>query len=106
MDNYDMDIQIMVEKEEKKFFELFHEAITIFSEKNIEYGDAIRETGVIGSVTEIVGCSARLKRLVLRSKDHGRSNISSLRKNILMDVLIYSLITLMWLDEENWEGEL
>ena len=46
----------------------------IFKFKNEQYGDAIARTGVLGSVVEIVGLSARLEHMVLAAHDAGENN--------------------------------
>lgn len=75
----------------------------VFRVKNAEYGNTIEATGVLGAVTELIGAAARLPKLVLRNRTHGRSALKALR-NALLDIHNYANIALMMIDSGNWEG--
>lgn len=75
----------------------------LFLKRNKEYGDSIVTTGVLGAVVEITQKAARLRQLVMRSEDHGRSQLSKV-KDELLDIHNYANIGLMMLEEDNWEG--
>ena len=76
---------------------------TLFVEKDKKYGHATVETGVQGAVVELVGITARLKQLVLRSADHGASEVAELAE-ILKDAHNYANIALMEMADDNWIG--
>lgn len=76
----------------------------LFRRKNYEYRDTIVETGVLGAAVELVGIAGRLKALVLKNRDHGRSHRDELI-DILKDAHNYANIALMMLAEENWDGD-
>lgn len=76
----------------------------IFVEKNAQYGDTITATGVLGASVELIGTSARLKQLVLKSGDGGEAAKKEL-VDILKDIHNYANIALLMLAENNWTGE-
>lgn len=80
------------------------EAKSIFAQKNREYGDSIRYGGVLGPIIEFIGLSGRLKKLIVLNPKHGRG-LKKLLRNILMDMIVYSVIAMMMMNENNWEGE-
>lgn len=75
----------------------------LFSLKNTQYGNAIEETGVLGATVEIIGVVARLRQLVLRAKDHGRSEREAI-ENVARDAHNYANILMLMLQTDNWEG--
>lgn len=87
----------------KKFQEECVTATELFAEKNRLYGNAIVETGVLGAVVELVGITARLKQMVIRSSDAGASQADKL-EDILMDAHNYVNIARMMLREGNYRG--
>ena len=76
----------------------------LFLEKNVQYGDAITETGVLGAAVEFVGITGRLKNLVINSGDGGKAADRKALRDILIDAHNYAIIGLMMLDEENFTG--
>ena len=85
----------------------FHRAIVacekLFQDKNRQYGDAISETGVLGSAVELVGIVARFKKLVIRDSSSG-SNFKKNLMEIAKDAVIYSVIMMVMISENNWNG--
>jgi hypothetical protein len=77
---------------------------TIFVEKNKQYSDAILETGLNGSVTELVGLASRLKELVLRNPKAGE-DVRYLLADILADIHNYAAISMIWVGTGNWRGQ-
>jgi len=77
--------------------------LTLFVQKNSEYGDTIKRTGVLGASVELIGACARLPKLVLKSASHGRDNEKAL-KNVFMDIANYAIIALIMMSENNWDG--
>jgi hypothetical protein len=77
--------------------------LSLFVQKNEEYGDTIKKTGVLGASVELIGTCARLPKLVLRSASRGRDNDAALR-NVFMDIANYAVIALIMMSENNWEG--
>jgi hypothetical protein len=75
----------------------------IFIKKNEEYGDSISSTGVLGAVTTLVGDTARLRKLVLKASDRGRSE-QKLIVEVLKDIHNYANIALMMIADKNWDG--
>jgi hypothetical protein len=75
----------------------------LFVERDAKYGHATVETGVQGAVVELVGITARLKQMVLRSADHGASQVEDLAQ-ILKDAHNYANIALMEMADDNWIG--
>jgi len=51
-----------------------------------------------------MGAASRLRPLIVKASDHGRANAEKIR-DILMDVHNYATMSLMLLDDNNWEGE-
>jgi hypothetical protein len=76
----------------------------LFARKNRQYGNAIRHTGVLGAVVEIIGAAARLPAMVLRNTTHGR-DIQAKLIDVLLDIHNYASIAIMMLHDDNWEGE-
>lgn len=77
--------------------------LQLFAQKNEQYGNTIVETGVLGASVELVGAVARLKKMVLKSGDGGKSNREALI-DIFMDIHNYANIALMMLEEDNFTG--
>ena len=76
----------------------------VFVEKDFEYGSATSSTGVLGAVVEIIGISARLRKLVLKSSDNGASKKAEISA-ILKDLHNYANIGLIELADDNWSGK-
>ncbi len=87
-----------------KFEKECAEGEEIFIVKNTEYGNTIVETGVLGACTELVGCVARLKKLVLKSGTGGKDANQIALRNALLDAHNYANIGLMMLDDKNYTG--
>ena len=82
-------------------------ASLLFRLRNQQYGDAIKETGILGATVELIAVVARLKVLVLADPSKFETNNERLQQieNALVDGHNYANIGLMMLDEENWRGE-
>jgi hypothetical protein len=80
-------------------------AVAVFVIKNNQYGNGIRYTGLLGSAVEVFGAAMRIPFLIIRASDHGLTNKRKIR-GILGDILIYTAISIMHIDNNNWEGEL
>lgn len=76
----------------------------LYKSSPAQYGAAFTQTGVLGAVVALTGDIARLQQMVLRREGHGRSNAAQVEDK-LMDVAVQSIIGLMMLHEENWEGK-
>jgi len=74
-----------------------------FAAKNAQYDNNFTQDGLLGTVLEVMGAAARLRPLVVRAPEHGRANAEKIR-DILMDVHNYATMSLMLLDDQNWEG--
>lgn len=83
--------------------QFFEHCAPLFAQRNAQYGDSTRETGVLGAAVELVAKQARMRELVLRRSDHGRGVKEEVR-DTARDMVNYGLITLIWLELENWEG--
>ena len=76
----------------------------IFKRKNEQYGDAIARTGVLGSVVEIVGLSARLEHMVLAAPDAGKNNQEAIIA-VVKDLINYGIISGIMIMDGNWKPE-
>lgn len=76
----------------------------LFEEKNEQYDNNFARDGLLGTVLEVMGAASRLRPLVVRAPEHGRASAQKIR-DILMDVHNYATMSLMLLDDNNWEGE-
>ena len=79
------------------------EHLEVFKRKNQQYQNAIEETGVLGAATELVGCTSRLKGLVIRNPTHGRDQREAIY-NAAQDAHNYANILLQMMEQDNWEG--
>jgi len=75
----------------------------IFEEKNAQYGDSFARTGVLGATVTMIGDVDRLRQMVLKSPDFGKSQQSSIVE-VLKDVHNYANMALLLLAEGNWDG--
>lgn len=76
----------------------------LYKSSPAQYGAAFTQTGVLGAVVALTGDIARLQQMVLRREGHGRSNVAQVEDK-LVDVAVQSIIGLMMLQEDNWEGK-
>ena len=76
----------------------------LYKSSPAQYGTAFTQTGVLGAVVAVVGDVARLQQMVLRKDGHGRSNAVQVEDK-LRDIAVQSIIGLMMLQEDNWEGK-
>jgi len=79
----------------------------VFIQKNIEYGDSVEDTGVLGAVVELIGLAGRLRTLVLQHPDLSQSDEQHCTAvhNALLDVHNYAAIGMYMLRKGNWKGE-
>lgn len=75
----------------------------LFAEKNAQYDNNFVRDGLLGTVLEVMGAASRLRPLVVRAANHGRADAETIR-GILMDVHNYASMSLMLLDDNNYEG--
>jgi len=76
----------------------------IFLIRDAQYDGSTVATGVQGAVVEVVGISARLRKMVLKSPDRGESQAEEILK-ILEDLHNYACIAMMELSDGNWVGK-
>ena len=78
----------------------------LFLRRNSEYGDSISEAGLLGSVCELIGIAARLKKIVIwdYGKNHIDAHTADKLRDILMDGLNYCAISIMMIDDANFSG--
>jgi hypothetical protein len=88
----------------REFKRQFDVACSTFEQKNREYGNAIHATGLLGSVTELIGCASRLGELVLQNPQAGEQNPGNVYDK-LVDTVNYALISMMMLVIGNYRGE-
>jgi hypothetical protein len=93
------------EKRMYQWDQITKDARELFNRKNREYEDTIHTTGVLGAAVELIGVSARLRPMILHRADHGWGVKDALKKNIFVDILIYAVIALIMLQEDNWSGK-
>ena len=79
---------------------------SLFVTRNRQYGDAIKETGVLGATVELIAVVARLKVLILKDPATFQNDAVRLQQiyNAFIDVHNYANIGAMMLDEGNWRG--
>lgn len=80
-------------------------SLKTFTEKNAQYGDAVEETGLLGATIELIGCVARLRKLVLEvggvpESEEDKRAIA----NALEDAHNYANIGIQMLYTKNWRG--
>ena len=89
-------------------------AENVFWDRGRKYGDATRDTGLVGAVVTLTGDASRLKRLVLDFENlqallgDGWRDDESVYTDIvdtLIDIHNYSAIAYYWLTERNILGE-
>lgn len=83
---------------------LVGEAKAIFEDRNAIYKDAFNMLGLIGTVSTLIGDTQRLRNMIYFTPDHGRSHKENI-KDKLIDVINQGIISLMVLEEENYEGK-
>jgi len=76
----------------------------VFLVRDAQYDGATVATGVQGAVVEVVGISARLRKMVLKAPDRGESQAEEILK-ILVDLHNYANIAMMELSDGNWVGK-
>lgn len=91
---------------EQNFFRQCEACGDLFAEKNApdHYDNNFVRDGLLGTALETMGAANRLRSLIIKAPDHGRANAEKIR-DILMDVHNYATMSLMLLEQNNWEGE-
>ena len=90
----------------EKFRDLQDEIYRLFVNKNIDYGDAFKENGSIGTLIRIKEKVGRLNNFIqinsegITYKKSKPNVIDESLRDTLMDLNSYSLMMLMLLDEE------
>jgi len=80
----------------KKYTEIHESAVTLFKEKNADYGDAFAEYGAVGVLVRIGDKIKRLQTI----KSTGITMVKNERvRDTLLDLHNYSAMALMLLDE-------
>lgn len=87
-----------------RFIEVSEKCYALFKRKNKQYGNSIATTGLLGAAVSIIGAAARLPIMVVSNSSHGR-DISDKLKDVLMDIANYSIIAVMMILDDNWEGK-
>lgn len=81
----------------KKYDDIHESAVTLFKEKNADYGDAFAEYGAIGVLVRIGDKIKRLQTI----KTNGITMVTDERmRDTLLDLHNYSAMALMLLDED------
>lgn len=80
-----------------------HTGAELFAVKDKKYMSAYKGTGLLGVACEIIGICRRLLPLVVWAPDRGRVSQKSL-VGILTDLHNYSVMALMCIDDNNWDG--
>lgn len=89
---------------EEQFNTACEAGLSVFMQRNEEYGDAIKSTGVLGASVELIGNVARLKKLVLKDPEFGKGNREVLLE-VLKDIHNYANIALMMAGLDIWGPE-
>ena len=86
----------------KKYEDIHEKAITLFKEKNADYGDAFAEYGAIGVLVRI---GDKLKRLQT-IKNNGITMVKNEKmRDTLLDLHNYAAMALMLLDDDTNTSE-
>lgn len=104
MDTHERQLEEKTAKKARYFEKVWGKLQTLFTRKNIQYGDATDLTGVLGATVEIVGITARLQEMVIRSPDKGANNPEKLQ-DIFQDLINYAMIAHYHTDQKNWCGK-
>lgn len=80
-----------------------HAGAELFAVKDKKYMSAYKGTGLLGVSCEIIGIARRLLPLVVWAPDRGRMSQKSLT-GVLTDLHNYSVMALMCMDDNNWDG--
>lgn len=88
------------------FRSICEKAGNLFAIRNRQYGDAIKETGVLGATVELIAVIARLRVLILQDPATFQNDAVRLQQihNAFIDAHNYANIGAMMLDEGNWRG--
>lgn len=89
---------------EDAYNEVLEEAKDIFIDRNKIYKDTFVALGLNGTVMTLIGDVFRLRNMITHDPDHGRGKENQIRDK-LIDVINQAVISVMMLDEENYEGE-
>jgi hypothetical protein len=81
------------------------QAVEIFVEKNLAYGDNFIYGGVVGCVHELLGCMGRLFTLCLQDPFYGKGNKVDII-NALTDMANYAHMTQILISLNRWEPKL
>lgn len=84
--------------------EVIEEAFKIFLDRNKIYKDTFVFLGLNGTVMTLIGDVFRLRNMITMDSEHGRGKEEQIRDK-LIDVINQAVISVMMLDEENFEGE-
>jgi hypothetical protein len=79
-------------------------ALTVFKEKNTEYGNAFASTGVLGAVSELIGCIAKLHKLVVQNPGNGAEDPKAVY-NALLDAHNFAAMGMLMLQRGNYNGD-
>lgn len=109
----DKAFEALMVKRLEAFDRLQAEVRTLYDTRNRGYRDAVRTRGLIGVLYEFNGLAGRLRKLrdeTLRlyfsvyAEDEDGDHVATVR-NVLMDVIVYGLIALMFIEDGNILGE-
>lgn len=93
----------MIGNEAEQFGQCCDEGFEVYLEKDAEYDSNYKEVGVIGVAADLLAVVARLKKLVMKAPDHGRSSRESIL-NVALDAHNFANLLKMVVLANNWEG--
>lgn len=88
----------------QQYERLAKEARDLFSRKNKEYGDSIVYGGVYGAIIEFIGIAGRLQNLIDNFETLSPRSRNRAFRDSFLDLVNYSIIGLMMLEEQNFSG--
>lgn len=94
----------MIGDKAQQFGQCCDEAFEVYTIKDADYDSNYEEVGVIGVTADLLAVVARLKKLVMKAPDHGRSNRESIL-NVALDAHNFANLLKMVVLTNNWEGK-
>jgi hypothetical protein len=96
--------QERVERTLKLYKIQFESCQAIFEDRNKIYKNTFESLGLVGTVVTLIGDCYRLRNMIIQEPDHGRKYKEQIIDK-LQDVVNQALISLMMIDQDNYEGK-
>lgn len=73
----------------------------MFSTKNTQYDDSFAAAGAVGVVSNINAISKRLNKIVIKDGEYTKEGLIA---ELAKDLVNYSVMLLICMDDDNWDG--